>query len=69
MKESSRENVEDCSFEKQEPLSYKEPLSPYISSYASSLSDSESFNYTSDNLTQHIDAGTGDLRRLLILYI
>ena len=69
MKESSREKAEDCSFENQELLSYKEPLSPYISSYTSSLSDSESFNYTPDNLTKHIDAGTDDLRRLLILYI
>ena len=32
MKESSRENVEDCSFENQGPLSYEKLLSPCISS-------------------------------------
>ena len=64
MKESSSENVEGCFFENQGPLSYKEPLSPYISSYTSSLSDSESFSYTPDNLTDHFDAGTDDLWRV-----
>ena len=61
MEESSSENVEDCCFEKQEPLSYKEPLSPYISSYTSSLSNCDSFSYTPDNLTDHFDSGTDDL--------
>ena len=61
MKESSSENVEDCSFENQGPLSYEELLSPYISSYTSCLSDSESFSYAPDNLTDHFDAGTDDL--------
>ena len=64
MKESSSENVEDCSFENQGALSYEKLLSPYISSYASSLSDSESFSYTPDNLTDHFDAGTDDLWRV-----
>ena len=64
MKESSSENVEDCSFENQGPLSYEKPLFPCISSYASSLSDSESFSYTPDNLTDHFDAGTDDLWRV-----
>ena len=64
MKESSSENVEDCSFENQGALSYEKLLSPCISSYASSLSDSESFSYTPDNLTDHFDAGTDDLWRV-----
>ena len=63
-KEPSSENVEDCCFENQGPLSYKEPLSPYISSYRSSLSDSDSFSYTPDNLTDHFDSGTDDLWRV-----
>ena len=49
MKKSSSENIEDYSFENQGPLSYEELLSPYVSSYASSLSDSEPFNHTPDN--------------------
>ena len=62
MEESSSENFEDCCFENQGPLSYKEPLSLYnSSSYTSSLSDSESFSYTADNFTDHFDAGTDDL--------
>ena len=64
MKEPSSENVENCSFENQGPLSYKEPLSPCISSYTSSLSDSESFSYTPDKLTDHFDAGTDELWRV-----
>ena len=51
MKESPSDNVEDCSFENQGPLCYKEPLPPYISS----------FSYIPDNLTDHFDAGTDDL--------
>ena len=31
---------------------------------ASSLSDSESFSYTPDSLTDHFDAGTDDLWRV-----
>ena len=61
MKKSSSENVEDCSSENQGPLSDGEPLSPYISSYASSLSNSEPFSYTPDNLSDHFDAATGEL--------
>ena len=61
MKESPSDNIEDCSFENQRPLCYKEPLSPYISSYASSLSNIEPFSYIPDNLTDHFDAGTDDL--------
>ena len=64
MKESSSENVGDCCFENQGPLSYKEPLSLYSSSYTSSLRDSESFSYTPDNLTDSFDEGTDDLRRV-----
>ena len=64
MKEPSSENVEDYCFENQGPLSYKEPLSPYISSYRSSLSDSDSFSYIPDNLTDHFDSGTDDLWRV-----
>ena len=56
MKESPSENFVDYFSENQGPLSYEEPLSPYISSCASSLSDSESFSYTPDNLTEHFDA-------------
>ena len=61
MKKSSSENVEDCSSEKQGPLSDDEPLSPCVSSYASSLSNSEPFSYTPDNLTDHFDAATDEL--------
>ena len=61
MKKSSSENVEDCSSENQGPLSDGEPLSPYISSYASSLSNSEPFSYNPDNLTDHLDAATDEL--------
>ena len=64
MKESSSENIEGCSSENQGPLSYKEPLSPYISSYTSSLTNSESFSYTPDNLTDNFAAGTNDLWRV-----
>ena len=41
MKKSSSKNVEECSSDNQELLSDKEPLSPYISSHGSSLSNSE----------------------------
>ena len=58
MKKSSSENVEDCSSENQGPLS-DEGL--YISSYESSLSNSEPFSYTPDNLTHHFDAATDEL--------
>ena len=61
MKKSSSENVEDCSSEKQGPLSDDEPLSPCVSSYASSLSNSEPFSYTPDNLSDHFDAATDEL--------
>ena len=61
MKKSSSQNVEDCSSNNQGPLSDKEPLSPCISSYASSLGNSEPFSYTPDNLTDHFDAATGEL--------
>ena len=61
MKKSSSENVEDCSSDNQGPLSDEEPLSPYISSYASSLSNSEPFSYTPNNLTDHFDAATDEL--------
>ena len=61
MKKSSSENVEDCSHDNQGPLSDEEPLYPYISSYASSLSNSEPFSYTLDNLTDHFDAATDEL--------
>ena len=37
------------------------PLSPYISSHVSSLSNSEPFSYTPDNLTDHFDAATDEL--------
>ena len=60
MKKSSSENAEDCSSEKQGPLSNKEPLSPHISSYASSLTNSEPFSYTPDNLSDHFDAATDE---------
>ena len=61
MKKSSSENVEDCSSEKQGPLSDNEPLSPYILLYASSLTNSEPFSYTPDNLSDHLDAATDEL--------
>ena len=43
------------------PFSDDEPLSPCISSYASSLSNSKPFSYTPDNLSDHFDAATGEL--------
>ena len=61
MKKVSSENIEHGPSDNQGPLSDKEPLSPYILSYASSLSNSEPFSYTPDNLTDHFDAATGEL--------
>ena len=61
MKKSSSQNVEDCSSDNQGPLSDKEPLSPCISSYTSSLGNSEPFSYTPDNLTDHFDETTDEL--------
>ena len=62
MKESPRENVADYSSENQGPLSYEEPLSPYISSCANSLNDSDiPVSYIPENLTDHFDAGIDHL--------
>ena len=61
MKKVSSENIEHGPSDNQGPLSDKEPLSPYILSYASSLSNSEPFSYTPDNLTDHFDAATDEL--------